>query len=59
MYTMELLMNTTAEGDDPNPSNLHRLVESMQYTSGIKDAKVGQGGGKNQDGKAGGALILW
>lgn len=59
MYTMELLMDSTADGDDPNPSNLHRLVESMQYTSGIKDAKVGQGGGKNQDGKAGGALILW
>lgn len=59
MYTMELLMDSTADGDDPNPSNLHRLVESMQYTSGIKDANVGQGGGKNQDGKAGGALILW
>ena len=59
MYTMELLMNTTADGNDPNPSNLHRLIESMQYTSKIKDAKVGQGGGKNQNGSAGGVLILW
>lgn len=59
MYTMELLMDSTAEGDDPNPSNLHRLIESMQYDSEMKDANVGQGGGKNQDGKAGGALILW
>ncbi len=59
MYTMELLMNTTAEGDDPNPSNLHRIIESLQYTSKIKDANVGQGGGKNQNGSAGGVLILW
>ena len=59
MYTMELLMNSTADGNNANPSNLHRLIESMQYTSKIKDANVGQGGGKNQNGNAGGVLILW
>jgi len=64
MYTMELLMNTTADGNHANPSNLHRLIESMQYKcikSGtcMKDANVGQGGAKNQNGTAGGALFLW
>jgi len=64
LYTMELLMNTTADGDHANPSNLHRLIESMQYKcikSGtcMKDANVGQGGAKNQNGTAGGALFLW
>ena len=63
MYTMELLMNTTAEGNLANSSNLHRLMNSMQYKSKMIDAKVGQGGAKvgnsEPDGKAGGALFLW
>lgn len=59
LYTLELLMNSSADGDEANPSNLHRLIESMQYTSKIKDAKVGEGGAKNRNGSAGGVLILW
>ena len=59
MYTMELLMNTTADGPEANSSNLHRLMNSMQYKSKMIDANVGEGGAKNSSGKAGGALFLW
>ena len=52
-------MDTTAEGDGETPSNLARYIESMQYSSKMKDAKVGTGGAKNSAGYDGGVLFLW
>ena len=59
LYTLELLMDTNAEGVDENPSNLARYIESMEYNSKMKDAKVGTGGAKNAAGYDGGVLFLW
>lgn len=59
LYTMELVMDTNAEGDGETPSNLARYIESMQYASKMKDAKVGTGGAKNAAGYDGGVLFLW
>lgn len=59
LYTMALTMDTAINGDNENPSNLARYIESMQYKSKIKDAKVGTGGAKFRPGYAGGVLFLW
>lgn len=59
LYTMELVMDMPMNGDGESPSNLSRYIESMQYTSKIKDAKAGTGGAKNQKGYDGAALLLW
>lgn len=59
LYTMELVMDTVANGNDETPSNLSRYIESMQYTSKIKDAKIGTGGARNAKGYDGGVLFLW
>ena len=58
-YTMELVMNTTSSATGATRSNLARFIDSMQYTSDIKNANVGRGGGMNQSGNAGAALFLW
>ncbi len=59
LYTMELTMNTTANGDNESESNLSRFVKSMQYKSKIVDVKPGAGGAKNAKGYAGAILFLW
>ena len=59
LYIMELVMETNVKGTSSTKSNLAMFVESMQYTSDIKNANVGMGGGANQAGKAGAVLFLW
>lgn len=61
LYTMEIVMDTVASGNDPIDSNLARFVNGMKYpkTNSIRSANVGRGGGKNQAGNAGAVLFLW
>lgn len=59
MYTMELIMDNNVGEDGWSESNLHNIVNSMQYETKMLDAHVGRGAKKNQNGGSGGTLFLW
>lgn len=59
LYIMELVMDTNVQGNSATPSNLARFIESMQYSSGIKDVNVGQGGAQKAAGMPGAVIFLW
>ena len=60
LYTMEIVMKTSPTiSDAGEDSDLTTFMKAMNYSGGIGDQKPGNGGAKNNDGKAGGVVILW